>query len=342
MRLKVSVAAVFAAVTFASPLAVFLAGTPEGGGGSSPASPQSGGTESSSPAPAGGQATIKVYDSAQDKVMELAFSDYLRGALAAEMPPTFAPEALKAQATACATYALRLKQQAAESPNESLKGADISVDSRLHQGYISDADLQTRWGQNYDYYRSLIQEAVDQSGNQILTYEGAPIISAYHSISPGKTEAAEDIWGQAVPYLVSVDSPGDLLAPDYETKETFTKDVVKENLSQKWSDIALGDDPATWFADLATTPSGTVKTLTVGGKALSGGDIRSALNLRCAAFSVSYKDGTFTFDVKGYGHGVGMSQYGADYMARQGSSAQDILAHYYPGTALEPLANFLS
>ncbi|SCJ69311.1 H-34 [Anaerotruncus sp. 2789STDY5834896] len=338
MRLKLSVIIIFALVTFGTPFAVFLAQKDT----SSPAPPQTS-SATSGAADKGQQKshTIKVLDGSTGQVQELALRDYLYGAVAAEMPPNFSQEALKAQAIACSTYAVRLKQQAATSPNADLKGADISVDSKVHQGYVSTDEMKKMWGDNFDTYFALIKDAVDPVADQVLTYEGAPIISAYHSISPGKTEAAADIWGQEVPYLVSVDSPGDALAPDYETKEVFTAAVVKENLLTAFSDIAFTEDPAGWFTDPAATAAGSVKTIKVCGKELTGDDIRTALNLRCAAFTVAFADGNFTFTVKGYGHGVGMSQYGADYMGRQGSSYQDILAHYFPNTSVEPIDNFL-
>ena len=172
----------------------------------------------------------------------------------------------------------------------------------------------------------------------ILTSEGKPIFAAYHSISNGKTEPAENVWGSASPCLTSVDSSWDALAKDYQSTVTFTTAQLKEKLLAAYPEATFDTEESAWFQNPELTQTGAVKNAVVGSLTLTGPQIRDILHLRSATFSVGWEKGVFTFTVKGYGHGVGMSQNGADYMARQGKTWQEILQWYYPGAHIENLA----
>ncbi|MDR2686496.1 MAG: SpoIID/LytB domain-containing protein, partial [Oscillospiraceae bacterium] len=175
-----------------------------------------------------------------------------------------------------------------------------------------------------------VGRAVDAVLGQAVTWEGRPIFAAYCAVSGGKTESAANYWGDDFPYLQSVDSPGDKLSPDYSKTVTLLPEDVKKALG-KAQGVKLGKDPSAWFGAPERSGAGAVLAVEVGGKTLSGRAVRELLGLRSANFTVGYKNGAFEVKCLGYGHGVGMSQYGADFMARQGSGYKEILEHYYTG-----------
>lgn len=281
----------------------------------------------------GGSAnTVTVLQAASGKVIEMDTLEYLVGCVACEMPPSYHEEALKAQAVAANTNLQRLKQE----PDGKAGTADITDDTGTHQGYYDAATRQEKWGDKYEIYNEKITAAVLAVLGQTLTYDGAPITAAYFALCPGRTESAQTIWGNEVPYLQSVTSTGDRLSPELNSESVFSAEELREKLSSD-SDIHLGDDPAAWFSgdlQMSETGTGTVTAITVGGKAMTGQQLRTLLGLPSPAFTVAFQDGQFTFSVTGSGHFVGMSQYGADYMARQGADYKEILAHYYSGATL--------
>ncbi len=264
------------------------------------------------------------------KIFEVSPRDYVRGALAAEMPPTFHPEAMKAQAVAAHTYALCRRGQARANGENS----DFSADPENWKVYTTEKLFRERYGDLADTYWKAICQAADEVAGYILTYEGEPIVAAYHSMSSGKTEDASNVWTGGKPYLVPVDSFGDTLAPDYRMTVTFSADELAGALRKTWPDIVLEGDASGWIGKEQRSESGYITEITVGNQTVSGADFRTALDLRSSDFTVSYDGGEFTFKVVGYGHGVGLSQYGADYMARQGASFDEILLHYYQGAKL--------
>ena len=279
------------------------------------------------------QKTFKVLLTKTNKIVTLSEKDYICGAVAAEMPAAYHSEALKAQAVTCYTYAYRLRNEQKSNPTASLKGADISDDSQHHQGYLTVDDQKKKWGNDYEQYSKKISDTVDAVLGNVIEYGGEPIIAAFHSISSGKTESAKNIWNQDVPYLQSVISTGDKLSPDYSTMVKLTNAEFKTD-AEKLGGVSLGNDPKGWVSDIKTTDSGTVTSIKIGGKSFTGEQVRDAFSLHSPCFKLEYKDG-FTFSVSGYGHGVGMSQYGADYMARQGSTWQEIIKHYYTGVQIK-------
>lgn len=289
-------------------------------------------SSSSSPAVAG--ASFKILDETSKKVLTVSDRDFLYGAIVAEMSPTDQSEALKAQAVAAYTYYSRLRAQQKEKPTASLNGADFSADTQSWNIYVSKDQMKSRWGSNFDSYYNKLTTVVDAVYGQTLQSKGELITATYYAISAGKTEAAADIWGSDCSYLVPVASPGDVYASGYQTTVTLTADQLKTAAQKQWPAVSLAGDASKWFGESKRTNSGSVETILLGGKSVKGNDVRTAFGLRSANFTVSFAANKFTFTVKGYGHGVGMSQVGASYMASQGASYKEILAWYYPGTTL--------
>lgn len=280
-----------------------------------------------------------VLDSETGEVMEISVRDYVIGAVCAEMPASFAEEALKAQAVAAHTYACRMAMIAQNTEDPALRGAYFSDDSTKYQAFFTPDEIRTAYGDSYDTYYPKIADAVDAVLDEILLYEDMPIIAAFHAMSGGRTESAEHVWGMAAPYLVPVDSPSDMDAPLFEQTAVFTSEEVRNILSDARENILLHGDPETWFSGAECTDSGTVTQIQAGSGIFTGQEIRSLFSLRSAVFTVSYADGKFTFTTKGYGHHVGMSQYGADALAREGKSYREILAHYYPNAEIGSAAS---
>ncbi len=274
------------------------------------------------------QESFRVLREDTGEVEEIGVIDYICGVVAAEMPAEYEPEALKAQAVAAYTFACHRKAARQD------KDYDVT-DTVSDQAYISPDEQREKWGDGYDEYSQKIRAAVESVKGQLLTFEGKTILAAYHSISGGKTEAAVNVWGEGYPYLQSVESVGDVLSPNYLNTFVFTEDEIKAKLADKGVNFSGGADG--WFKDKKTSDSGTVLSIKVCGTELKGKDIRKALGLKSANFDVAFADGKFTFTVRGYGHGMGMSQYGAQFMALQGSSYTEILNWYYPKATLQKI-----
>lgn len=278
--------------------------------------------------------SFKVLDITTGKVEEISAYDYIVGAVCAEMPATFETEALKAQAVAAHTYAVRQAEKAKLAPDKELCGADFSNDSSKYQAFFTESQAKQYYGDSYEQYISKIRNAVSEVSEEIIVYENEPIIAAFHSISTGKTESAENVWGSKVDYLVSVESEDDPKAPKYLEEITYSAEEVKEKLESAFDNINLDDSPESWFSDVKKSKSATVLEIKAGDLELTGQDIRAALSLRSAAFDIEYDNG-FTITTRGYGHCVGMSQYGANEMAKDGKTYEEILLHYYPETSLK-------
>lgn len=259
------------------------------------------------------------------EITEYSASDYIFGVVAAEMPALYETEALKAQAVAAYTFACYRKN------NNTNTEYDISADGDTAQCFITREEASARWGDKADEYAKKIDDCIAAVQGELLIYEGKPIFAAYHAISSGSTNACVDVWGNDLPYLKSVNSVGDSLADKYLSEVAFTADELAEKLK---SIASPEGEPQNYFTDIKTTDNGYVKSLTYCGKQTSGSEICKTLDLRSANFEINFADGNFTFTVKGYGHGVGMSQTGADYMAKQGSDYREILLHYYNGATL--------
>ena len=281
--------------------------------------------------------SYKVLDITTGKIEDISAFDYIVGAVCAEMPATFEKEALKAQAVAAHTYAERQKEKAETSPDPELGGAYFSNDSAKYQAYFTENQVKQYYGDNYEQYIKKVREAVSEVENEIIVYKDEPIIAAFHSMSAGKTESAENVWGSGVDYLVPVDSEDDVSAPKYLEEYEFTEDEMRRRLENAFEGIKLGDEPEKWFSEAELSDSKTALKIKIGDKTVTGQEIRAALSLRSAAFEISY-DKEFKITTKGYGHAVGMSQYGANSMAEKGKDYKEILEHYYPGTDILELS----
>lgn len=278
------------------------------------------------PLPTGRVERVRVLRSESGETIELSISDYLFCVVAAEMPALYETEALKAQAVAAYTYLLY--KVGANSQGE----YDITDDSKIDQAFVTTEAAREKWGENADTYEEKIRSAVNSVLHEKITYNGELIMAAYHAISSGKTENAVDIWGGNYAYLSSVESNGDKLAPEYLTTVELSSDDFVQKMS---SAVSLEGNASGWIGEIDRTESGSVITAVIGGKSISGSEIRKLLSLRSANFDVSVSDSKIVFTVRGYGHGVGMSQYGAHYMAMQGKNYKEIISYYYTGCQIE-------
>ena len=284
-----------------------------------------------------GENEIKIYDQSSQRVLTLTLADYALGAAMAEIPPTYHAEAIKAQAISALSYALYCKNLQSQNPNPDLQGAALSVDIAQHLTYVDETTARQMYGDQFDVYYPKMKEACAAVANQILLYDGQPILAAYHAISMGYTESSENIWGNAIPYLVSVESAGDRLASGFASQNTFTKEELLSTFQNAYPDfVAPTADP--WIAVTQRSASGSALQVSVSNLTLSGQEVRELLGLRSPNFEVTFSGDQVLFDVYGYGHSVGLSQNGADFFARQGQTYSDILAHYYPNTTLAVLS----
>ncbi|UOY91180.1 stage II sporulation protein D [Ectobacillus sp. JY-23] len=270
---------------------------------------------------------VSVYRSAQKKVERVPLEEYVTGVIAAEMPADFELEALKAQALTARTFVV--KRMLAGTGNE----AHVT-DTVDNQVYKNNAELQKLWGKDYERKMKRIKEAVEATAGQVLTYKGEPITASFFSTSNGYTENSEDYWTSPYPYLRSVKSPWDKEAPKYQAEN-------KMDISKFQQALGVQIPPTGEVAKvLERTPGQRVKTVEVNGKKLSGREVRDKLGLRSTDFSFSRQGNTIVVITKGYGHGVGMSQYGANGMAKEGKTYQDIVSHYYQGVEITGLNQY--
>lgn len=274
--------------------------------------------------------SIEVLAAASGKVEEIDMREYIIGVTAAEISPLSHEEAIKAQAVAAYTYALYIKAKNEKSPDSSLKGADISDSSASHQAYHSEEKRRERFGENFDEYEKKIEAAVEEVEGIYMVYDGKPILAVYHSISNGKTQSAKELWGSEIPYLQSVSSSGDELSPDYSDTVIYTVEQFEE--CAKELGVNTEGDAEDWLGALEENRDGYVESLEICGEKYTGAQVRKAFGLKSTSFTAQYTQSGFRFRTQGDGHAVGMSQYAADYMARQGSDWEDILKHYYKGT----------
>lgn len=254
------------------------------GGGEKSAEPQQEMTtehnETIPPKDEGG--VFKVLISSTGEVVSLGEAEYIFGAVAAEMPAEYDIQALKAQAVACYTYACTKRLNERASPTPELKGADISDSPQTHQGYIDSEAAKEKWGDKYDEYSAKITEAVNDVLGQIIVFDGKPILAAYHCISSGQTESAQELWGEEIPYLQSVKSPGDMLSPEFKTTVEFSKEEFKE-AAEKLDCAELDEGaPSEWAEITQTSPAGTVLKVKIGSGSASGLEVRGGFRAALA------------------------------------------------------------
>ena len=254
-------------------------------------------------------------------VTEMNMDTYLVGVVLAEMPSDFEMEALRAQAVVSRTYARK------RNAGEKHAGGAVCTVSSCCQAYRTAAEFLAGGGTQAAVGK--VTAAVESTHAQVLTYKGALIEATYFSCSGGRTEDAAAVWGNHIPYLQAVDSPGEENATHYTDTVQFTGAEFAARLG-----IDPKGAPGSWLGSVRYTAGGGVDTMTIGGKSFTGVALRQNLGLRSTAFAISASGDIVTVTTKGFGHRVGMSQYGADAMAVRGSTYRQILAHYYPGTEL--------
>lgn len=268
--------------------------------------------------------------SSYGEIFETTMAEYLPQVVAAEMPVSFEIEALKAQAVAARTYIL----YCSEHRKSAHPDADVCTDSACCLAWHDETQLRANWGAKYTENMEKINDAVTATSGQVMMYDSEVILAAFHSSSAGMTETGAELWSD-IPYLESVTSPEtDNDVPNYNTTVTVTADNFKETILAAQPAAVLDGDPSGWVTGTDTDDSGRVRTVTVGGQAVTGSVMRKGFSLRSTAFTIEYASEAFTFKVTGYGHGLGLSQYGANVLAKKGFTYKEILEHYYPGAKL--------
>lgn len=277
-------------------------------------------------------ATIKLLHTATNEIEEVALDEYLYHVVSAEMPADYEEEALKAQGIVARTYTV---YQIENSPNKH-EGADMCDSSTCCQAWISKEDRLARWEENIrESNWNKIVNAVNSTAGKIITYEGRPIDAFFHSNSGGTTEMPVNVWGGSdYPYLQSVETAGEDEYSQYSSTVTFTQAELIEKLKEKHPEVAIDFAVADCIKILEYTDSGRVRTVKFGNIEISGVEARSVLGLKSANFEISIEGENITFSVKGYGHGVGLSQTGSDTMAKNGSNYEEIIKHFYTGVEI--------
>ena len=274
--------------------------------------------------------TLTIQDGGTTEQMTL--ERYLTGEVRGEMPAAFEMEALRAQAAAERSY---VYYQLAAGRKDAHPDADFCTDHTCCSAYLSETAAREKWGGDFAPWNTRVEQAVSDTDGQVVLYNGRPILAVFHSSSAGRTAAAGDVWSGDLPYLVSVDSPeGEETVPNYYSTVTFTAAEVKEKLLAAHPELKLSGTPDRWFGAAAENGSGRVETVSVGGTDIEGTELRRIFGLRSACFTVAADSESVTFRVTGYGHGVGMSQYGANQLAREGKTWQEILEWYYTGATV--------
>ena len=277
--------------------------------------------------------TIKLLHMDTGIVEEVALDTYLYHVVSAEMPVDFEKEALKAQAIVARTYTI-YKMNHKKHDN-----ADICDDSTCCQAWISKEDRLARWEGDKEAKWSKIEECVNETKGKIITYNNQPINAFFHSNSGGRTELPVDVWGGGsdMPYLQVVETSGEDGYTQYNSEVELTNEEILEKLKEKYPDIQINFNNQEDIKILEYTSSGRVKTIKFGNHEISGTEARSIFGLRSTNFELIKENEKIKFTVKGYGHGVGMSQTGADSMAKSGSTAEEIINHFYVGVEIKDI-----
>jgi stage II sporulation protein D len=294
------------------------------------------------PAKKGKFPQVRVYLTKEKRVVEVPLESYVRGVVASEMPSDFELEALKAQALAARTYiVVRMMKRDFNDMGKWGKVAQTAyvTDSVQHQAYTTDEKLRRKWGKNDQANLKRIDEAVEETKGRIITYHGKPIYAAFFSTSNGRTENSEDYFGKKYPYLRSVASPWDRQSPKFIQQKSFHLSVLIHKLEQETGKkiaipVTTGKPP---LQVVKWTDGERIDRLRVGDTLLSGRKIREALNLASSDFRWQILGDRILITTRGYGHGVGMSQWGANIMAKQGKKVEEIIKYYYQGVDIQKM-----
>ena len=264
------------------------------------------------------ETNLVLYDREKETKQTLELENYIIGVVSAEMPASFNEEALKAQAVAARTYALYMIKH-------SNKDYDLISDIS-NQGYYDKEDMMLKWGKDYEYYYNKIKKAVNDTKGEVLTYNDEVIIAYYFAMSNGKTENVQNVFREEKDYLKSVDSSWDKNVRDFEVRKCFSYEEFKNKLNIKDNYINI--------QDIKRNNTNRVEHIVINNKIYRGTDIRKLLNLRSTDFDIILKDNIYIY-TRGYGHGVGLSQWGANEMAKMGHNYKEILYYYYQNTKIK-------
>lgn len=255
------------------------------------------------------------------QVQETSMEEYLVQVLMSELTMSFQPEAMKAQAVASRTFALHCQKH---------PEAQVCGDSACCQAWGDWETIRARCGKYFDGFYAAARQAVRSTDGEILTYGEEPIDAVFFACSGGKTESAQAVWGNAVPYLQSVDSPGEEAAECFSSTVTLTPEEFAQSIPLPLPEAP----PSQWIGEVTYTQGGSVETAMICGVPMEGTRLRALFHLNSACFTLAWQEDRFVFSVRGAGHRVGMSQWGAQAMALEGKGYREILSHYYPGTQL--------
>ena len=273
--------------------------------------------------------TIKLLHMGTGEIEELHLDEYLLGVVSAEMPASYEIDALKAQAIVARTYTIyQIKNNGAKH-----EGANICDSYACCQAWISKDERLAKWeeGEREANWQKIVQ-AVNETSGEIITYDGQPINAFFHSNSGGITESSVNIWGGVeYPYLKSVETSGEDLYSQYNSEVVFSKEELLNKIKEKYADIQIDWNSENEIQIQEYTDSGRVRTIKFGNISIAGTEARTILGLKSTNFVITYRDDKIIFTVKGYGHGVGMSQTGADSLAKQGKGYKEIIKHFYTG-----------
>lgn len=276
--------------------------------------------------------SVKVWREKKGTTEDVMLEDYVRGVVASEMPADFELEALKAQALTARTYVIRAMTT---QPEGTATGGAHVTDTVKHQVYHSDDELQALWKNDYGWKMKKITRAVEETKGQILTYNNEPITASFFSTSNGYTENSEEYWGGEYPYLRSVGSPWDKQAPNYQTSVSIPLATFEQLLGVQVTDEQVGKI-------VKRTKGNRIAEVSINGKTFTGRQIRETLQLRSSDFTWKKVGDQIEITTKGYGHGVGMSQFGANGMAQQGNTYDQIAKHYYQGIEIVTAEPFVA
>lgn len=279
--------------------------------------------------------TIKLLHKSSNEIEELYLDDYILGVVSAEMPASYEQEALKAQAVVARTYTI----YTIEHNQNKHEGADICDSSSCCQAWISKDDRLSKWEEaKREEYWSKIEKSVNETTGKIITYNGEVIDAFFHSNSGGKTEEPVNVWGGTnYPYLQVVETAGEDAYSQYSSEIIISKQELENKIREKHSNFEIDYSQEDAIKIIEYTASNRVKTIKIGNLNLSGVEVRTIIGLKSANFSVSIEGENIKFEVKGYGHGVGMSQTGADSMAKEGSTYEEIIKHFYSNVEIEEM-----
>ncbi|MDO5516608.1 MAG: stage II sporulation protein D [Clostridium sp.] len=280
---------------------------------------------------------VKLYLTGQKKTVELDLEEYITGVVASEVPADFNEEALKAQAVAARTFYMNKRKTPCKDAEAN--GAEI-CDTTNCQVYMSKEKRMSSWSSSKGEENwNKIKSAVDNTKGQVLTYDGELLeYPQFFSTSSGKTEDAKDVFAMDIPYLKSQESKGEERAPKFESSTSISTDNFISRINESYPDASLKKNKLSSMVSIKSyTEGGSVKEIQLGGSVIKGTDFRKLFGLNSSNFTLNFNGSTVVIKCKGYGHGVGMSQWGADAMAKDGSKYDEILKHYYSGVEIETI-----